>query len=187
MQEYRIEHDDIFKVDYLPEFFEKEEADQLYIEIEKLFKKYNKRQAIIYADPNITYTINYKNKKYERATLDWIPILSNVRTKLQLYLKNHYDLDILLTTCVIQRYPSGKVGINSHRDKELSNNTPICGISLGQTRILEMGNYKHNILSLPLEHQSLYMIMSETNQYYTHSIKKDDSKNIRISLTFRNY
>ncbi len=184
--EYRTD-DELFQVDYIPQFLTDVEAKDLYVKLEKTLPKQNKRQAIIYADTDIIYSIYYRNKKFKRDTLSWTPELSIIKTKLESFLYNQYNIKINLNTCVVQRYPNGKAVINPHRDKELNSNTPICGISLGQTRILEMSNYKKTILSLPLENQSMYILLPGTNDYYTHAIKKDDSKNIRISLTFRNY
>jgi alkylated DNA repair dioxygenase AlkB len=186
IQEYRIDNDDRFKVDYVPEFITLQESVNLFNLLENKFKKYQKRQSLIFANPDVKYTIHYRNQIMTKTSLPWIPELLIIKNKLEAFLKENYK-EITLTTCVIQRYPTGKTGIKPHRDKELNHATPICGISLGQTRILDMGNYKSTVLSLPLENQSLYLILPGTNDYFTHSIKEDDSKNIRLSLTFRNY
>ena len=88
--------------------------------------------------------------------------------------------------CVVQRYPSGKVGIKPHRDKEMTKGTTICGVSVGETRVLTI-NGKKNI-NLSLNPGSMYVFNPPTNTYNTHCIqKKDDTKGPRISLTFRNY
>ncbi len=53
---------------------------------------------------------------------------------------------------------------------------------------LNMGKYGSSpILKKSLENGSLCVIQPPTNDFFTHSIKKDESKNVRLSLTFRNY
>lgn len=192
IQEYRIDTDNRFKVDYVPEFLTVQESTDLFNLLENKFKKYQKRQSLVFANSDVNYTIHYRNqftfvnKTMTKPSLPWIPQLITIKDKLEAFLKENYK-EITLTTCVIQRYPTGKTGIKPHRDKELNHSTPICGISLGQTRVLDMGNYKSTVLSLPLENQSLYLILPGTNDYFTHCIREDDSKHIRLSLTFRNY
>ena len=88
--------------------------------------------------------------------------------------------------CVIQRYPSGKVGIKKHRDKEMKLGTTISGLSLGATRKLKLEYYDKNI-EKDLLSGSLYVLNPPTNSYYTHCIEKDSTTEPRISLTFRNY
>jgi alkylated DNA repair dioxygenase AlkB len=107
-----------------------------------------------------------------------IPILSKLRDIVQKLTSSEY------TYCVVQYYPSGKVGINPHKDKEMIPGSTICGLSVGQNRTLRMSRNGKNI-DLDLLSGSLYVLYPPTNDYWTHSILKDDSIHPRISLTFR--
>lgn len=165
-----------------------DESVKLFDELESIMhgisgSKYS-RKSMIFGDEGSTYTIKIIDKKVEL----WLPCLISVREKLEALMINSYQDNTKFNVCVVQRYPSGKIEIKPHRDKEMPYGTKICGISLGQTRMLSIAKWKTDpIVSLPLENGSLYIMLPPMNNYYSHAISKDDSKNVRISLTFRNY
>jgi len=91
--------------------------------------------------------------------------------------------------CSVMKYPNGSVGISPHKDKEMSGKM-ICGVSIydsgyqDEYRELVMQNgKKRHVFSLT--QGSLYIIYNPTNNYWMHSIPKNNSKRARISLTFR--
>ncbi len=179
-------------IDFIYQFLTTENADRLYAALEgsidwkqtKEGKIYNRRLAKIYGDPNLTYDISLSDqqgsyKSLSRETIPWIEPLIPIRDMLSSYTKETYNY------CVIQRYPDGHSGIKPHRDKELIYGSSICGISLGATRILQM-TYFDKKIDIELSHGSLYILKPPTNDYWAHSIIKDENcHDCRLSLTFR--
>lgn len=183
--------DDKLDIEFYENFLNETESLILYKELEKTCSWRRKlteksRAGQVYGDKNLVYTVTIWGKTMNRKVLHWdkLPYLLTLKDKLTKLTGQKY------TVCYIQRYPSGKVGINPHRDKEMVTGTSICGISIGEKRTLSMQrihkgiNKKTDIL---LTNGSLYILKPPTNQYWTHCIEKDNSKNPRISLTFRNY
>lgn len=117
-----------------------------------------------------------------RPALSWdqLPLLIPLRDLLTRLTGETYK------SCIIQRYPSGRVGIKPHRDKGLSIGSTICGFSFGATRMLVMRRYGHEPITIPLYPGSLYILHPPTNDHWTHSIDLDDTTEPRYSLTFRN-
>lgn len=190
---YRVNSD--LKLDVIENFLSKPIADNTLKELEFLFNEKGlitkKRSSLILGDENIDYITNYKGNITHRPTERYPNCILNIKKKLERFMKNNYNDDIKFNVCIIQRYPTGKIGILPHRDKEMVHGTKICGISLGQPRILEIGqgfqkSYK-TIVSHELSNGSLYIMIPPTNDKYTHSIRKDESSEVRISLTFRDY
>lgn len=142
----------------------------------------NRRQHLLYGDPGLIYRVTYGGTTAEYPTYPWdqLPVLSSIKALIEQVTGDVY------TVCVIQHYPNGKIGINPHRDKEMKPGTTIAGISLGETRTLTMSRHQQTI-PLRLNPGSLYIFHPPTNDYWAHSIEKDDTLNARISLTFRNY
>ena len=87
-------------------------------------------------------------------------------------------------------YPTGKIGINPHKDKEMTRGTTICGWSFGSERILNMnppGYIKTDKILISLPPGSMYEFVPPTNDHWLHCIEKSENNEKRISLTFRNY
>ena len=187
--------DNKLDIDFYDYFMDEEDSEEIFNILEANMKANNKtfpnkRSNLTYGDPGLVYEINfkkmikgeYKDNIVRRPTISWneLPILIEIKECLEKLTKQVYNI------CVIQRYPNGKIGINPHRDKEMTHGTLICGISLGQERILQMSRYEKDIdISLPSG--SLYILNPPTNDYWSHSILEDKSEGIRYSLTFRNY
>ena len=147
-----------------------------------------RRSNCIYGDTGLIYTTEYggyggKPKvTLNRAALDWqqLPLLIPLRDLVSGLTGEKYNF------CIIQRYPSGRVGIDPHRDKEMVPGTTICGFSFGATRTLTLRHRSRPSISIPLYSGSLYILHPPTNDYWTHSIDKDNTIDPRYSLTFRN-
>lgn len=140
----------------------------------------NKRSNCTYGDEGLVYTIKFSNGESLRRAIKWDPRIREVKNKLE------HVTNQVFNVCVVQHYPNGKIGISPHRDKEMTPGTTICGLSLGQERQLTLQNRKHK-LEVNLNTGSLYIMRPPTNDFYSHSIEKDETKHPRISLTFRNY
>lgn len=176
---------DRMNVEYYPSFLEKEDATRLYDTLEKSIpwtRRITERSRVncTFGEKGLVYTINFRGKITHRPAKEWTPELLLVKKRIESLLGEEFNI------CVAQRYPSGAVGINPHRDKEMVPGTSICGISLGAVRELILEN-KSRRAKITLGHGSLYVLHPPTNDYYTHSIPKDASREPRISLTFRNY
>lgn len=141
-----------------------------------------KRNKTIYGSLD-KYTIVYKGKTIHTPILPWevFPELLILAKRIQETTSQSY------TTCVIQIYNSGSVGIKPHRDKEMKYGTNIASISLGETRSMYFERYGYEQLDIPLDAGDLCIIKPPTNDYWLHSIPTDSTKNTRISLIFRNF
>lgn len=149
----------------------------------------NRRSNQTYGDSGLVYEIEFGGYGRPRIVVrreaipwDTFPMLCDLRDAISDITRETYNF------CVIQRYPSGRVGINPHRDKEMIMGTTICGLSLGATRTLTMVPPKmvtDDQVKLKLPPGSMYVLRPPTNSYWQHSIDKDDTTTPRISLTFR--
>ena len=98
----------------------------------------------------------------------------------------HYAFNSVL----INKYENGNSHIPLHSDNETSirPNSSILTISLGETRIIKFQpkNSKHGSeISITLQHGDVFTMSSISQQIFKHGIPKDQSKSMRISLTFR--
>lgn len=142
-----------------------------------------RRRGTIFGTAEV-YTVEYFGKISHRKVWPWetIPGLSDLKTTIESIVGETF------TVCVIQYYRSGKIGINPHRDKEMKPGTKIAGLTFGQSRTLVLtSRYGDRRVVIPVTNCSLYVMNPPTNDWWTHSILKDDSKQARVSLTFRNY
>ena len=165
-----------------PNFLSEQMSQNLFTILNGLEWSPTRRQKYLYADPGLVYTINFKGKNVEYATRNWdqLPILLTIKKLIEQLTGDVY------TVCVVQHYPSGRYGINPHRDKEMKPGTTIAGLSLGETRTLTMARRDQKI-PIRLNSGSLYILYPPTNDYWSHSIEKDATLGARISLTYRNY
>lgn len=181
---------------YYDQFLTPESAEMLFnlIEEEVEFKSLTRRSKVIFGNEGMVYSVNFRGNIANYSVKSWteFPILLEIKKHLEDLTQNTY------TCCVIQRYPSGKIGINKHRDKEMVHGTTIAGISLGtsggdptkrpsRTFVLSRGQRE---IRVSLNSGSLYLICPPTNDYWTHEIPPsplEEESGIRISLTYRNY
>lgn len=184
--EYR---DTNLSIDFYPVFLDYNLTVALYNYFEQIhWTRKSSRSTLIFAnhDPNksgnsgITYSVNYNDITTERETVQFPDLIKFVKDLVEKQTNNIY------TVCIVQRYPNGNVGIGYHRDKEMLPGTTIAGISIGETRRLNVKR-GFNLYHMDLINGSLYVLNPPTNDYYVHSILKDSTKNVRYSLTFRNY
>lgn len=91
--------------------------------------------------------------------------------------------------CLINYYMDGnsKMGYHSDQIDILAVNTGIAIVSIGESRILKFRNIenKNEFVEFELNAGSLIYMTQEIQEKWQHSIPKSDTKNGRISLTFR--
>lgn len=118
------------------------------------------------------------------------------------------DLDININSCLVNLYRNGQDSISPHRDSVESFGTypTIIGLSIGETRIMRIQRVLYNpenlksckfdhessrkglMMDIPLEDNSIFIMMGSSQKYYTHEIVKDDTiTKPRYSMTFRKY
>lgn len=174
-----------FNVQLVENFLSREEADYLYKFVDEILyvdvKKSNKKRSkVTYGDEGVTYTLNFRGNIKHISVLKWHPALIPIKKRVETFIGHSINV------CAIQYYPNGKVGINPHRDKEMTRGTKICGLSLGAERVIKFQRGTKEI-NYSLSHGSLYIMNPPTNDLWAHSIPLDETSDARISLTFRNY
>ncbi|WP_417872571.1 alpha-ketoglutarate-dependent dioxygenase AlkB family protein [Xanthomarina gelatinilytica] len=180
------------KLVYIPEFYNKLEADSIFKELLEhipwqqdhinLFgKTYNQpRLTALYAENDKTYT-------YSGITMKPHPF-----NKLLLQIKNEVEIisKHKFNSVLINLYRDGNDSNGWHADneKELGNNPVIASLSFGAKRMFK---FKHRTLNtenhkLELDHGSLLIMKGEMQHYWLHQVPKT-KKTIgkRINLTFR--
>ncbi len=179
-------------IDYYPAFLSPTEVNEIWTQLDSHLNfttnVKHKRTTYIYGQPNLTYTIEFKGQSFKRQAIDWqtLPILQTLRNRIAKLTGQEANF------CVIQYYPTGRVTMQPHRDKEITPGTSICGLSLGSIRTLHLDpprwwgkTQEIDRLSLNLGQGSLYVLNPPTNDCWAHSIDKSDSQFPRLSLTFR--
>lgn len=166
------------------DFLTKTEVEFLYDNLENTapWKMRNRRTTLTYGDKGVSYKYKLYGKEIHRIAIPWTQDLFDIKERIRKITSNDYNY------VVAQRYPNGKSGINPHRDKEMKRGTDICGVSLGTKRTFLLTPpkwIKEESIEIPLPPGSLYILKSPTNDYWSHSIVKDDSTEPRISLTYR--
>jgi hypothetical protein len=171
-----------YNVTYIDDFISHELSDQLLNYCDNHFDKLNIRTCHLFGDKDLIYKTTYQNKTTYNYTQDWdtFPDLSTVKQKLEQY------INIKFNFCAIMMYANENIIIKKHRDKEIPNDVPICGISLGSTRRLQLTFKNKYTKILMLKHGSLYILHLPTNQYWLHEIlPEDEPTGVRFSLTLR--
>lgn len=88
---------------------------------------------------------------------------------------------------LINEYRDGNDSISAHSDKEIIKpSNEVYGLSLGGTRTMHIVSKdckdKHKV---DINHGDLMIMEGNTQDYYTHEIRKQANRTLRISLTFR--
>ena len=180
------------EVIYYPHFFDKEEADIIYM---KLIDEipWQQDEITVYGkkhpQPRLTALFGNEGKSYSYSNIKmqphpWNLLLQKLKSKIESV------CDINFTTVLLNQYRDGKDSNGWHADneKELGINPIIASISLGAERNFQL---KHNTdknqkKSIILEHGSLLLMKGTTQHFWKHQIPKT-AKLIgpRINLTFR--
>jgi alkylated DNA repair dioxygenase AlkB len=116
-------------------------------------------------------------------------MIKNIINIIQNYINDsEYSKKLQINSCLVNKYPNGDHFIAPHRDSQESfGEEPIIIIlSLGDTRTLSFEN-KEDKISFELESGSLFIMSGNSQKSYLHSLLKSSNKNVRYSLTFREF
>jgi alkylated DNA repair dioxygenase AlkB len=93
------------------------------------------------------------------------------------------------TNCLLNYYETGRSTMGFHSDAtyNLAGGTGVAIVSIGAERDLTFRSKTDLTLQIPfsLPHGSLFYMSQATQDYWTHAIKKTETDDARISLTFR--
>ena len=153
---------------------------------------------------NNKYFCKNWDQSHERwKSHEYCDYLYKIQNNLQDYLNNKcYQLDIkkpIINSCLINLYRNGNDIISKHSDNSDSFGIypTIIILSIGETRSLHFEIKEQYLKSNPnlikfnksveLENGSLFIMAGSVQKYFYHSIKKEDNKDKRYSLTFREF
>ena len=177
---------------YFPSFFNKEEADKIYLELQEQ-TPWQQDQITVYGkthlQPRLTALYGNEGKPYSYSNIKMVP---HPWTFLLQKIKFHIESisNVSFTTVLLNYYRNGSDSNGWHADdeKELGINPTIASVSFGANRTFQL---KHNLdknlkKSIVLEHGSLLVMKGTTQHFWKHQIPKT-AKLIesRINLTFR--
>lgn len=177
-------HDKDLDVDYYSKLLTHYLSQIWYNYLHNLFSQQKKRTSLLFGDTGLIYKVTYQDLETRRLAMPWsnLPALHELKALVEKVTNQIY------TVCIVQYYPTGRIGIFPHRDREMVPGTRIAGLSLGAKRTITFSRDNHNSTKIELEPGSLYVMKGSTNDRWAHSIVKDLTiKEGRISLTFRNY
>jgi len=93
------------------------------------------------------------------------------------------------TNCLLNYYETGRstMGFHSDATHNLAEGTGVAIVSLGSERNLTFRSKTDQslVIHLPLPHGSLFYMTQLTQDYWTHAVKRTETNDARISLTFR--
>ena len=109
-----------------------------------------------------------------------------------------------LNSCLINKYFTGQNSIKPHRDSHdtFGENPTVVGLSLGDERTIRFNRIIYDPANLrsikiddgnpeqfdiPLPHGSIMIMAGAVQKYFSHEIPKCEGKDLRYSLTFREY
>lgn len=177
---------------YYPNFFEKKEADAIFVQLTKdipwqqdEIRVYGK----IHPQPRLTALFGNEGKPYSYSNIKmqpypWTLLLQKIKSYVESVTGTSF------TTVLLNQYRDGKDSNGWHADneKELGTNPIIASVSFGAERVFQL---KHNLITglkqnIILQHGSLLLMKGTTQHFWKHQIPKT-SKHIesRINLTFR--
>jgi len=99
------------------------------------------------------------------------------------------ELGFAPTNCLLNYYDSGRstMGFHSDATHNLAEGTGVAIISLGAERNLTFRSKADPslLVDFPLPHGSLFYMTQLTQDHWAHAVKKTETDDARISLTFR--
>ncbi|HCF03009.1 alpha-ketoglutarate-dependent dioxygenase AlkB [Flavobacterium sp.] len=177
---------------YYPQFFDKEQADQIYAELLQEIAWQQDNITVFgktHPQPRLTALYGNEGKPYSYSNITMQPNPWNTLLQKIKYLIE-FRTECQFTTVLLNQYRDGKDsnGWHSDNEKELGTNPIIASLSFGAERVFQL---KHNTIadakkSIVLEHGSLLLMKGSTQHFWKHQIPKT-TKPIgnRINLTFR--
>lgn len=181
---------DHLHIEYKKDFITPQKADKYYEILDNMIKKMDgadqKRMNVSFGDKEIC--------KFYPDTRPWddsndivCQIIRVMKHQVEKFTGLKYNY------AYINRYPTGTVGMNSHKDREvIEEKSAIVGISLGCVREIQFdpeGFIPEEMpkkIILSLDHGSIYVMNHPTNTYWKHEIpKRPKVYGSRVSVTFR--
>ena len=184
---------------YYDNFFDKEYYETINNWLKTLnyisgIKKNNEKidRDQIWFDNNNNYFCKQWIEKQDRwqphkYTNELIDIQNKIKEKIN---KKHLGSVIDFDTCLINKYKTGEDIISPHKDNKFSfgEYPDIIIYSVGCQRELQINHDKNGEkFIIPLKPNSLLIMNGASQKYFTHEIIKNNSKDVRYSLTFRKY
>ena len=167
------------------------------------------REQIWYQEEEKYFSKNWNGRipRWESCSYDdylkgFQPYIQDQINKLEL----NYDLHKpRFNSFLINKYRNGNDSIKPHRDNmdSFGEEPTVAVLSVGEIRNIELKRIKYNKENLnsiradktkqylnqiiPLEPNSLFIMAGATQKYYSHEIKKCAKKDVRYSVTIREY
>ena len=184
---------------YIPEFITSDETIDIINKLNSIelipSYKYNngvsrKQKWIHFEGKYFCSEWKVKYPQWESGKIE--DFILKLKDKIEHRIKNFKDIIIPdINSCLINKYDNGDNFISPHRDCELAFGAKptIIGLSFGETREID---FIHNInnekdFSFNLESGSLFIMAGSSQNDFKHTIKKNNSRKERYSLTFREH
>lgn len=184
---------------YVPNFLTDDEETSLYEYLEntkdfianpKYKNGYSRLQKWFHID-NKYFCSKWHGHYKHWESFDLDEMITTIIQKVQNYINTIAQLPVpIINSCLINKYNDGNNFIAPHRDSEISfgANPTIVVLSIGENRSLYFDeNDTKNTFSFKLMSGSVLIMSGSSQRYYKHYIKKDDTVNVRYSLTFREH
>lgn len=131
------------------------------------------------------YPYVYSGGCHEPIPFSENPYLEEVLENMRIHFPN-----LQFNSAMVTKYLNGQQGIPSHSDDEdcISAGSMICTISLGETRTLEFrSKCKTSLVNskIRLAHGDVLFMTRGSQNQFQHSVPKDYTKNMRVSITLR--
>lgn len=177
---------------YVPNFFNREEADRYFQIIESQTNWQHDNITVFgktYKQPRLTALFGESEKTYGYSNIIMQPepftaTLKEIKQAIETF--SNHNFNVLLVN--LYRDGNDSNGWHGDNEKELGINPVIASVSFGEPRPF---HFKHRSLKnqrhkLILEHGSLLLMKGEMQHHWLHQIAKTKKKiNPRINLTFR--
>lgn len=149
-----------------------------------------RRQTLLVANAGVL-PVKYAGKTLQPYDVDSLPAgLTEVAAVCKEVLQHFYE-EGGFNGIIINVYPDGDVSLSYHSDDESvgPQGTAILGFSLGAERdILFKHNSNGSVVSIPLPHNSAYLMYPGAQQMWKHSIpKRKKVVDVRVSFTLRRW
>jgi alkylated DNA repair dioxygenase AlkB len=182
--------------EYLQDFLEKNEANELFQELFELVKPLDYKfktfsgevvetdfKKIIFLEKELKNQ-NAFPFEFWGNSMEKTESLYSLTKKIESYVGQYFEV------CVLVFYPNGNSGVDFHSDfSAFGDTTTLPSISLGEEREFQLRNKEsYETYSKVLRHGSMIIMGENCQNNYEHSLPINPSySNPRINLTFRRY